>query len=168
MSDHERRRLAEVRRFSVLDAPENGSSNRLAKMACRIFNVPISVISVVDHDRIWFRGRHGVDVSEIGTEPGLCVSAILEHEPYIVNDAINDPRALANPLVCGPLGLRFYAGAQLKTSDGFNLGMMAVADTKPRAITDTEISILTDLADIVIREMELRLEARQVARLMAD
>ncbi len=167
MDDHESKRLLEVKRFSVIDAPEDGSSNRLAKMACRIFNVPISVISVVDHDRIFFRGRHGVDVTEIGTEPGLCVSAILEHVPYIVNDAPNDPRALANPLVCGPLGLRFYAGAQLKTSSGFNLGMMAIADSLPRAITDTEIEILTDLADIVVREMELRLEARQVAELMA-
>ncbi|MEK7728643.1 MAG: ATP-binding protein, partial [candidate division KSB1 bacterium] len=96
--------------------------------------------------------------------PGLCASAILGSEIHDLNDALLDPRALANPLVAGEFGLRFYAGAPLATHDGFNLGTLCVIDKQPRALTEQEKNTLHDLAALVMDQIELRLAARQYAR----
>lgn len=158
----EHARMDAVRRYDVLDTPPDGAFDRIAAMAARLFGVPIAIISVVDTDRIWFKSHHGLDgVTEIGREPGLCASAILSDEPWIVTDADQDPRTLANPLVAGEFGLRFYAGAPLTTSDGFNLGTLCVIDREPRAVSEEEAALLTDLAALVMDELELRLSARQ-------
>jgi GAF domain-containing protein len=155
----EARRLAAVRRYNVLDTPPDGAFDRVTSLAARLFDVPISVVSIVDEDRIWFKSRHGLDARELPRDPGLCASAILHGEPWIVSDAKNDPRTLTNPLVASDFGLRFYAGAPLATSDGHNLGVLAVLDFKPRAPAEAEIAALRDLAAIVVDELELRLAA---------
>lgn len=164
--DNEDQRLAAVRRYDVLDTPQDGAFDRVTALAARRFAVPISIISIVDHDRIWFKSRHGLSgVSEIGRDPGLCASAILSPEPYILTDASADPRALANPLVAGDFGLRFYAGVPLRTSDGYNLGTLCVIDKMPRPINQGQIDDLKDLASLVVDQLELRLAARRaVAR----
>jgi signal transduction histidine kinase len=162
--ENEESRLAAVRRYEILDTPADGAFERLTAIAARHFRVPIAIISVVDEDRIWFKSVRGLSgVSEIGREPGLCASAILQDDVWVVERADVDPRTLANPLVAGELGLRFYAGAPLKTSDGFNLGTICVIDHVPREITPEETETLTDLAGIVVDELELRLAARREA-----
>jgi two-component sensor histidine kinase len=123
--------------------------------------VPIAIISVVDNDRIWFKSHHGLDVEQIDREPGLCASAILQAEPWILLDAKTDPRSLANPLVASEFGLRFYVGVPLETSDGFNLGTLCVIDKEPRTVNQTQIENLKDLAASVMDQMELRLAARR-------
>jgi len=158
---NERERLEAVRRYEILDTPLDGAFDRITALAARIFDVPISIVSVVDADRIWFKSRHGVDIEEIDRDPGLCASAILQQEPWVVTDAKVDPRTLTNPLVLGELGLRFYAGAPLTTRDGYNLGTLNVIDTEPREVTGPEIATLKDLAAIVVDELELRLAARR-------
>jgi signal transduction histidine kinase len=161
ISANERERLDAVRRYEILDTPPDGAFDRITALAARIFDVPISIVSIVDSDRIWFKSRRGVGVDEIGRDPGLCASAILQYEPWVVTDATVDPRTLANPLVVGELGLRFYAGVPLTTREGYNLGTLNVIDTEPREVTGAEIATLEDLAAIVIDEMELRLAARR-------
>jgi len=94
-----------------------------------------------------------------------CASAILSPEVYHLRDAIHDARALANPLVAGSLGWRFYAAAPLRTHDGFNLGTLCVIDRQPRELTSAEAEMLTKLAELVMDQMELRLAARKVADL---
>lgn len=158
---NERERLDAVRRYDILDTPPDGAFDRVTALAARIFDVPISIVSIVDSDRIWFKSRHGVEVDEIGRDPGLCASAILHDEPWLVTDAKLDPRTLTNPLVVGQLGLRFYAGAPLTTRDGYNLGTLNVIDTQPREVTRAQIATLADLAAIVVDELELRLAARR-------
>lgn len=153
-------RMEAVRRYDVLDTPADGSFDRIAALAAQIFRVPIGIVSVVDTDRIWFKARHGLDVPQIDREPGLCASAILGSEPWIVNDARADPRTLANPLVAGEFGLRFYAGAPLTTHDGFNLGTLCVIDREPREVSEEETRLLVELADVVVDELELRRNAR--------
>ena len=160
---NEAERLAAVRRYDILDTPPDGAFDRVAALAAKLFDVPISIVSIVDHDRIWFQSHHGVGVSEIGRDPGLCASAILRDEPHILPDAKLDPRALANPLVAGEFGLRFYAGVPLRTRDGFNLGTLCVIDKKPREVAPHEIAMLQDLAAIVMEQLELRLSARVAA-----
>ncbi|HET7725759.1 MAG TPA: ATP-binding protein [Candidatus Limnocylindrales bacterium] len=154
-------RLAAVRRYEILDTPPDGAFERITALAARLFNVPIAIVSVVDEDRIWFKSHYGLDVEEIGRDPGLCASAILQDRPWIITDAPRDPRALANPLVAGEFGLRFYAGAPLRTSDGYNLGTVCVLDFEPRDVTADERATLEDLAALVMDELELRLASRR-------
>jgi two-component sensor histidine kinase len=156
----EPQRIAAVRRYDILDTPPDGAFNRITALAARRFNVPIAIISVVDTDRIWFKSHHGLPVNQIDREPGLCASAILTADPYVLEDASTDIRSLANPLVAGDFGLRFYAGVPLRTSDGFNLGTLCVIDKQPRPIDQKQIDDLTDLASIVMDQLELRLSAR--------
>jgi GAF domain-containing protein len=156
---NEPQRMAAVKRYEILDTPADGSFDRITAIAARRFNVPISIISIVDNDRIWFKSRHGLDVKQIDREPGLCASAILRDEPHILVDASKDVRSLANPLVAGDFGLRFYAGVPLNTSDGHNLGTLCVIDKEPRPITDDQIEDLKDLAAMVVDQLEFRLSA---------
>ena len=157
---NEEQRIAAVRRYDVLDTPPDGAFDRVTKLAARHFGVPVSIVSIVDTDRIWFKSHHGLDVEEIGRDPGLCASAILGAEPWVVKNAAIDPRALANPLVAGEMGLRFYAGAPLTTHDGFRLGTLCVIDQRPREFSDEDASVLADLAHVVMDELELRLSAK--------
>jgi two-component sensor histidine kinase len=109
-------------------------------------------------------------VEQIDREPGLCASAILGNDPYLLADASIDPRSLANPLVAGDFGLRFYAGVPLTTSDGHNLGTLCVIDKEPRAVDESQIDDLKDLASVVMDQIELQLSARRAlgqAQLMA-
>ncbi|MDF2434815.1 MAG: phosphoserine phosphatase RsbU/P [Mucilaginibacter sp.] len=159
--ENEPERLAAVRRYDVLDTPPDGAFDRVTRLAARQFDVPISIVSIVDTDRIWFKSHHGVDVDEIGRDPGLCASAILADETWVVENAQTDPRAMANPLVAGELGLRFYAGAPLTTHDGYNLGTLCVIDSQPREFSDQQAAMLRELAGVVMDELELRLQARR-------
>lgn len=164
----EEKRMAAVSRYAVLDTPPDGAFDRITSLAARIFDVPISIISIVDHDRIWFKSRHGIDVQQIDREPGLCASAILQHEPWVVSDAAVDPRTMTNPLVCGELGLRFYVGIPLKTSDGYNLGTFNIIDVEPREFGDDELAIMEDLAAVVLDELELRLDANRLVESLRE
>lgn len=159
--ENEAARLAAVHRHGILDTPPDGTFDRVTAMAARRFDAPISIISIVDHDRIWFKSGHGVDVKEIGREPGLCASAILSDEVHVLVDAKTDPRSLANPLVAGDFGLRFYAGVPLRTSEGYNLGTLCVIDKEPRPVDQAQIDDLKDLASLVVDQLELRLAARR-------
>ena len=156
----EAERIQTLKRYDILDTPPDGSFDRITKLAAKLLNVPIAIVTMVDTDRIWFKSRYGIDVSQIGRDPGLCASAVLSDEIYLVEDATKDPRTLANPLVAGSFGLQFYAAAPLKVKNGHNLGTLCIIDKQPRHLSNYEKQLLQDLADILIDEMELRLAAR--------
>lgn len=161
-------RMAAVRRYDILDTPPDGAFDRIALLAARLLDTPIATVSIVDEDRIWFKSHHGVDASQIDRVPGLCASAIMRDDPYVVADAAMDPRAALNPLVAGELGVRFYAAAPLITGDGYRLGTLNVIDRRPRTITEDDVATLQDLAAVVMDEIELRLSARKVAEVKAE
>ena len=141
-------------------------STVLPGMAAQLLNVPIAIVSIVDEDRIWFKSHHGIDATQVDRDPGLCASAILQDEPWIIENGAIDPRALTNPLFAGQLGLRSYAGAQLRTREGYNLGMLCVLDRVPRRFSPTQVGILENLAEVVVRELEVRLAARRAVLAM--
>lgn len=111
-AEAEEARIAAIRRYDILDTPPDGAFDRITALAARLFSVPISIISLVDTDRIWFKSRHGVDIEQIGREPGLCASAIVQNDAWVLTDASRDIRSLANPLVAGEFGLRFMRGCR--------------------------------------------------------
>lgn len=161
-------RMAAVRRYDILDTPGDGAFNRITALAARLLDVPIAIVSVVDDDRIWFKSHHGIDVDELPRSPGLCASAILGDQPYVLGDARLDPVALTNPLVAGEFGLRFYAAVPLTVEGGHNLGTLCVIDREPRDLTPGELQTLQDLAALVVHELELRLAVRSTVGLESD
>ena len=161
-SDEERRIVA-LRKYEILDTPADGSFDDLTALAAKVFNVPIAIVSLVDQDRIWFKSHHGLEVQQIDRDPGLCASAILSDDVYLVEDAKNDPRCLANPLVAGEFGLQFYAAAPLQTADG-NIGTFCILDTRQRYINADQQDMLRQMARIVMKEIELRLQSRTLIR----
>ena len=156
----EKHRLDAVRRYDILDTPPDGVFDRITALASLVVRVPVAIVSIVDHDRIWFKSHHGLDVEQIDRDPGLCASCILQEAPWIVNNAKVDPRTLSNPLVAREAGVQFYLGIPLRTLDGFNLGTLCVIDFVPRDASEYEVSVLKHLAAVVMDELELRLSAR--------
>jgi GAF domain-containing protein len=158
-------RLAAVRRYEILDAPPDGTFDDIAELAATICGTPIATVTIVDADRVWFAASRGLQgVTEVGTEPGLCASAFLADGPYVVNDALVDPRTMDHPLVRGALGLRFYAAAPIITEDGFRLGTVNVIDLMPRQLTDNQTAVLTGLTRLVAKHLEVRLAAIKAVR----
>lgn len=156
--------MAAVRRYQILDTPPDKAIDNLAALAAKLFGVPIALVSIVDADRIWFKAHHGLEAEQVDREPGLCASAIMGDDTWVVPDATTDPRTLANPLVAGDAGIRFYVGHPLRTQDGHNLGTLCVIDKEPREVTETQTQVLADLADLVVAQLELRLETRQLVQ----
>lgn len=160
----EEKRLEALKRFSILDTPPDGAFDRITALASKIFKVPVAIISLVDKDRIWFKSHHGLSIRQINRDPGLCASAILSNDLYIVENAKEDPRTLTNPLVAGEFGLRFYAAVPLHTDENYNLGTLCIIDKAPRKLTVEERSILKDLGDLVMEEMNVRLAVREASQ----
>lgn len=164
----EMHRLEALRRYQLLDTPPEGAFDRVTALAASYFRTPICLVSLLDEDRIWFKSRYGLDAEEIPRTPGLCSSATFTEDAYVVRDAVTDPRTLANPLVVGALGLRFYAAAPLVTLDGFRLGTFNVMDFAPREFGPDDTEALKRFAGIVMDQMEVRMAAMKLLRSLSS
>lgn len=164
----ENKRLENLRKYEILDTPADGDFDEITSLAAKIFNVPVAIITLVDTDRIWFKSSYGLEVEEIPRDPGLCSSAIMSDEIYIVENARVDPRTIANPLVAGAMGLQFYAAAPLKSKDGYNLGTLCIIDKTPRRMEAKESSMLMQLARIAMDQVELKLQSRLLIKEMRN
>lgn len=162
---NEAERLAALRRYHILDTPPETAFDRITTLAARLFDVPIALISLVDDSRAWFKSCYGFDLSQVQRDATICSFALLYNDLLVVPDAQLDDRFSCNPFVQSDPGLRFYAGAPLITQDGFNLGTLCLLDLKPRRVlTEEEKATLSDLAAMVVDELELRLAARRIAQ----
>jgi len=162
---NEQDRLAALYALDILDSDAEPAFDRIVNMAARLMNAPVALVSLVDHDRQWFKAKCGVDVSETARDFSFCTHAMLGSETMVVCDATKDPRFCRNPLVTGEMSIRFYAGAPLRTSEGLGLGSLCVIDTAARQRpAPAQLENLEDLAYLVSRQMELRLteKARRV------
>ena len=151
-----------VRRYGMLDSAAEPVFDHVTTLAARLLEVPVALISFVDHDRIYFLSHHGLDFDQIDREDGLCGIAMRQTEPWVVEDATTDHRTHDNPWVTGPFAMRFYASVALRTHDGYALGTLSILDYKTRTLTETEVATMVDLAALVIDELELRLEATRL------
>jgi eukaryotic-like serine/threonine-protein kinase len=157
----EEERLAALHRYDLLDTPPEGAFDRITALAARSLEMPVSTVSIVDRDRIWFKSHHGLDAEEIGRDPGLCASVVATGKPLYVPDARADPTTAGNPLIAGDLGLQFYAGVPLLSADGHPLGALSVADYRPRTLTPDQLTLLDELGALITHEMEMRLAVRR-------
>lgn len=155
----ESERLQALDRYDVLDTPPEEAFDRVTRLARRVFDVPVSTVSLIDAHRQWFKSRQGMPLAETPRGPALCDVAVRAGQPLVIPDTLADARVSANPFVVGPPHIRFYAGVPLRTHDGHVIGTLCVVDTKPRSFGADEVDLLSDLARIVMTEMELRLVA---------
>ena len=165
----ESERLKALEEYDILDTPAESTYDDVVKLASHIAGTPISLISLVDSDRQWFKAKVGVQANETPRDIAFCAHAILGKDPMVINDALNDDRFVDNPIVTGDPNIRFYAGIPLVTPSGHNLGTLCVMDDEPRSLSENQIFGLTTLANQVIRNFELRrllLEEKQKNQLI--
>ncbi len=149
-------RLSALAKYDILDTPPEEAFDRITRLTARIFDVPMSTVTFLDGHRQWFKARQGVEACETEKGPAFCNLAVQSGDPLIVTDTHLDDRFRDNPFVVGPPYLRFYAGKQLRTTDGTAVGTLCAMDTKPRAFDDDDARTLSDLAAMVMSELELR------------
>jgi two-component system, sensor histidine kinase and response regulator len=124
------RRLEALRAYDILDTEPEAAFDRLTAVAAGLFETPVSLVSLVDETRQWFKSCHGLAVSETPRDIAFCDYAIRGEDVLVVPDATRDPRFRSNPLVTGNPHIRFYAGAPLRTPGGQTLG--TAPGQKPR------------------------------------
>lgn len=156
---NEAQRIEALKRLNILDTKPEERFDRVTRLARRMFDVPVAVVSLVDTDRQWFKSCDGLDVSETSREVSFCGHAILGNEPLVIADALDDERFRDNPLVTGEVGIRFYAGVPLVYLDGYKLGTLCIFDTQPRHLNPEQLVDLVDLAKIAENELSASLTA---------
>ncbi|MEK6481536.1 GAF domain-containing sensor histidine kinase [Catalinimonas sp. 4WD22] len=160
----EPQRLEAVKRYKILDTPPEKEFDELVKLASMICNAPISLISLLEKERQWFKAKVGVHITETPIELSFCSHAIQSDDVLIVNDAREDVRFANNPFVVNKPNIRFYAGMPLITPDGFRLGTLCVIDTVPRTLSEDQIFSLQVLGRQVIQQLELKLHVRDLTK----
>jgi len=156
-------RLKLLHALEVLYTAAEPVFDRLTRLLSTTLGMPIALISLIDSDRQWFKSRVGLDVRQTPRDISFCTIAIEQEHTMVVQDALNDPRFSSNPLVTSTPHIRFYAGAPIRSIEGYALGTLCAIDSKARVFTDEARQILEDFAGLVSREFQMR-EAALLSR----
>jgi diguanylate cyclase len=161
--DNEPSRLASLRALDVLDSAPEAQFNALVRAAAFVAGAPISLLSLVDTGRQWFKANIGLpSVTEISRDAAFCAHTILQGDVLEVPDARRDPRFADNPLVLGKPRIRFYAGAPVRLEDGSCVGSLCVIDREPRKLSAEQRDILQQLAHAAAAALEARQAVREL------
>ena len=146
-------RVAALRALNILDTGSEERFDRLTRLATKLFEVPIALVSLIDQNRQWFKSVKGLSVSETPRNISFCGHVVFCHETLVIKDASRDARFADNPLVTGPPHIRFYAGYPLKDIDGYVMGTLCIIDSVPRPFSSEDLQNLTDLGQMAEREL---------------
>ncbi len=155
----EEARLAAVHRLGLLDTQAEERFDRHARIAAAAFGAPIALVTLIDRERQWYKAHYGFDFSETSRDMGFCSHAILQNEPLVVNDALQDDRFADNPVVIGDPHVRFYAGIPLHAADGARVGAFCIVDHKPRTLSAAQLGMLKDFARLIEEELRTATKA---------
>jgi GAF domain-containing protein len=161
---NEAERLAALKEYHILDTGAEQSYDDITILAAHICNVPITMISLVDEARQWFKSRVGLEQEQTSRDVAFCAHAILQNEPLIVRDATKDRRFADSTLVTGEPHIRFYAGFPLINAEGLALGTLCVVDCHPRQLSAEQLKTMQALS----RQVMTLLELRRVSARLAD
>jgi len=162
----EQQRLASLCALNLVGTPPEARFDRFTQLAAAAFSVPISLVSLIDADRIWFKSHHGLDATDVARSPTFCWHAMESEGTFVVGDATLDPRFADDALVTGAPHVRFYAGHPIRTHEGFAAGALCIVDTEPRSFTAADYAMLVALARMV--EDELNRNALIASRSRAE
>ncbi len=152
----EERRLKALSEYRILGTEPESCYDDITQIAAKTCHVPISLMTLVDKDRQWFKSKVGFQANETRRDWSFCTHAIKEDNPLIIEDACLDKRFVNNPLVTGDPKIRFYAGFPLKNNDGNKLGTLCVIDRKPGSLSSEQGFIMELLAKQIVSFLELR------------
>ena len=162
---NESARLSALYEYNILDTIPEAEYDDITKIAAEICNMPISLISIIDSDRQWFKSRIGLNTPETHRDLAFCAHAILEPtEVMEVPDAKKDVRFADNPLVTSGPNIAFYAGVPLMNEEGDALGTLCVIDNKPNELTQEQKATLKALARQIVAYLEIRKKNQQLAK----
>lgn len=150
----ERRRLGELSALGLLDSDPDQAFDEVTRLAQRVFGTDIALVSLIDHDRQWFKSRRGLAAEETPRDQAFCAHAIADDDDvFVVENALEDPRFVHNPLVTEDPTIRFYAGAPVHGPQGHRVGTLCVIDGEQRSASAEDRGTLRDLAAIIEREI---------------
>jgi DNA-binding response OmpR family regulator len=152
--EDEERRLSSLRTLRILDTDFEPRFDRLTRVAAALFDVPVALVSLVDRDRQWMKSCFGTTVRETPRDVSFCAHVVYQRDTMIVPDTLRDPRFGDNPLVINEPRIRFYAGAPLILNDGSCVGTLCLIDTRVRSLDVPSVSLLQDLRDLVVEELQ--------------
>ena len=155
---NETQRLLRLRALDLLDSGAEERFDRITRLARRLFDVPIVLVTLVDEQRQWFKSRQGLDATETSREVSFCGHAVADDAPLVVEDARHDERFCDNPLVTGDPNIRFYAGSPIR-AEQMPVGTLCLIDRRPRQLDDEQRALLDDLAAMVENELRSTREA---------
>ncbi len=162
---NEQDRLNNLYSYELLDTLPEKDYDDITKLASHICQTPVSLVTLLDKDRQWFKSAHGLDVQGTSRELAFCSHAILRpDETMVVPDAEKDERFFDNPLVTGDLHVMFYAGVPLLTEEGYPIGSLCVVDNKPRQLDESQLLALKILANQTMRLMQLHKKTKELSR----
>lgn len=153
---NELERQLKLDNYEILDTENEIDFDAITQIVARLLDVPICVISLVDKDRQWFKSKHGLDATETPRDISFCGHAINYDDIFVVENALEDVRFSDNPMVTDGPKIRFYAGAQLASTDGFNLGTICAIDNKPKEISEDDKKLLKVFAKNIMTMLELK------------
>ena len=145
---NEAERLHALRTLRILDTSHEERFDRVTRMAKRMFGVPISLVSLVDEDRQWFKSTQGLEASETPKDISFCGHAINQDGLFIIANAMEDERFFDNPLVTEAPNIRFYAGYPLKLRQGINIGTLCLIDSEPKTLDEEDQLLLQGVLGI--------------------
>ena len=165
LPSNEKERLSDLYTYNILDTLPEDDYDDITRLASEICQTPISLVTLLDQERQWFKSKQGIDMSETPREYAFCSHAILQAaDLFVVPDANKDERFAQNPFVTGDPHVSFYAGVPLLSRQGYPLGTLCVIDDKPRQITPQQTNALRSLARQVTNLLELRRKTEELAQ----